>query len=293
MHGYFSLGRENCKIENFSSTINPMSKKDLLTALKEVPVPSIKYYKSIGSTNSEALTWAENGAAEYSLVFADCQTAGRGRLNRRWVTHPGAGLAFSIILNPTPAEAAQLALFSPLGAMAVASVLTDDYSLSGVEVKWPNDVLIQGSKVCGVLAESLWLGNHPQSVIIGIGINITPLSLPPAKEALFPAVCIESVLERSINRFEFLAAVLRAFIDWRPQLGSTTFTKAWEQKLAYKGEFVQIIEEGQTAIEGQLMGVSPSGHLLLMTQNEKMIAITSGDVHLRLAARNNHTHLGE
>jgi BirA family biotin operon repressor/biotin-[acetyl-CoA-carboxylase] ligase len=269
-----------------------MSKKDLRTALKELPVPSIKYYKTIGSTNSEALTWAENGAVEYSLVFADCQTDGRGRLNRRWVTHPGAGLAFSIILHPTPGEAALLALFSPLAAMAVASVLTDDYSISGVEVKWPNDVLIQGSKVCGVLAESLWLGNHPQSAIIGIGINITPRSLPPTEETLFSAVCIESVLERSINRFVFLAAVLRAFIDWRPHLESAAFIEAWEQKLAYKGEIVQIIEEGQTTIEGQLMGISPGGHLRVLTQNQKMLNITSGDVHLRLAPKNDTTCLG-
>jgi BirA family biotin operon repressor/biotin-[acetyl-CoA-carboxylase] ligase len=252
-------------------------------ALADLPLPSIKYYETIDSTNNEALAWVEHGAAEYSLVFADNQTAGRGRLNRRWVTHSGSALSFSVILHPSPDEAPLLPLFSPLGALAVASALTGDFGASGVEVKWPNDVLIHRRKVCGVLAETVWLGDRPQSIIIGIGINITPRSIPPSNEVIFPAACVESALGGSINRFGFLASVLRSLINWRNQLGSVTFCKAWEHQLAFKGEVVRVEEEGQPPVVGYLLGIAPNGHLQLKTQDDKFLDVAFGDVHLRPA----------
>ncbi|MEN4100610.1 MAG: biotin--[acetyl-CoA-carboxylase] ligase, partial [Anaerolineaceae bacterium] len=118
--------------------------------LAGLPVSELRYFDSIGSTNDEALRWAEQGAPDAALVVADTQTAGRGRMDRRWVTRPGVALAFSLALRPTPVEASALGLFSPLGALAVAAALRENYGLLA-EVKWPNDVLLERRKCCGIL----------------------------------------------------------------------------------------------------------------------------------------------
>jgi BirA family transcriptional regulator, biotin operon repressor / biotin---[acetyl-CoA-carboxylase] ligase len=96
-----------------------MDEQTLRKALAGVPLADIRYFPSTDSTNTKALEWAQTGAKEYSLVIAEAQTAGRGRLNRSWVTTPGSSLAFSLILFPNAEETKRLALFSPLGALAV------------------------------------------------------------------------------------------------------------------------------------------------------------------------------
>src|SRR5574340_863899 len=89
-----------------------MPKDDLIRPLEGLPIPAIRYFDSIGSTNDAALRWAEAGAADGSLVVADQQTSGRGRLGRSWVTNPGAALAFSMVLRPSDDEMGRLELFS-------------------------------------------------------------------------------------------------------------------------------------------------------------------------------------
>ena len=126
----------------------PAPLQSILTGL---PLGGLRYFDSIGSTNDEALAWARAGAPDYSLVVADTQTAGRGRLQRRWVTNPGAALAFSLVLWPAPQERQCLPRFSPLGAVAVRQALAVVFGLPA-EIKWPNDVLLGRCKVAGVLA---------------------------------------------------------------------------------------------------------------------------------------------
>jgi BirA family biotin operon repressor/biotin-[acetyl-CoA-carboxylase] ligase len=102
----------------------------ITTKLSGLPVPQVRYFDTIGSTNDEAISWAASGAAEGCLVVADQQTSGRGRLGRRWVTTPGAALAFSLILHPHPAEQAQSRFFTALGALAVCQGLETSVGLS-------------------------------------------------------------------------------------------------------------------------------------------------------------------
>src|SRR4030042_1614769 len=101
---------------------------------------------------------AGSNRSDWTLVIADTQTAGRGRMNRKWVTEPGAGLAFTMIFRLKEFEKGHVNLFSPLAALAVAEALEEGYGLHPA-IKWPNDVLLNGKKTCGILAETSWLGD--------------------------------------------------------------------------------------------------------------------------------------
>ncbi len=257
-----------------------MSEKDIRSSLAGLPVPDLRYFKTIPTTNEEALRWGEAGAPEGVLVVADEQTAGRGRLNRRWVTRPGAALAFSLLLRPSEEEAARLALFSPLAALALRDALEQRYGL-GSQIKWPNDVLIAGHKVAGILVELAWLGSAPQSVVIGVGVNVAPQSVPPADEVIFPATSVEDQLGRPVERVELLRAVLEGMFAWRPRLGSPDFYRTWEQHLAYRGEWVEVQQPGQMPLVGRVAGIAPGGNLRLQAKDGQEISVAAGDVRLR------------
>lgn len=257
-------------------------RSSLQAALSGLPLGEIRWFESIGSTNDEALAWASAGAPNGSLVAADRQTRGRGRLGRSWETHPGAALAVSLILRPAVDEMEYFGLFSPLGGLAVCQALESEYSLPA-EIKWPNDVLVGRRKVCGVLAEAGWDGSALDSMVIGIGINVAPGSVPPAGQLNFPATCVEEALGRPVDRWRLLAAVVAQMIQLRPRLGSLQFLKAWEERLAYRGELVRLENSGGQPVNGTLLGVTSEGSLRLAREDGSEVHFSAGDVSLRPA----------
>jgi BirA family biotin operon repressor/biotin-[acetyl-CoA-carboxylase] ligase len=256
-----------------------MQTDQLRQILADLPVPAVRAFDTIGSTNDEALAWAEAGAEDGSLVVADQQTMGRGRLGRSWVTNPGAALAFSLILRPPVAEQENLGLFSPLAGLAVCLAL-QALNLPA-EIKWPNDVLLARRKTCGILAESAWQAGQLHGVVVGIGINVTPASVPPSDQVQFPATCVEAQLDKPLDRWELLHAVLESFFEWRNRLGSVEFIQAWQERLAFKGERVTLKNSGGQSFSGLLLGVNAQGNLRLRLADgmEKLVSV--GDVHLR------------
>ena len=112
-----------------------MDEREILKALEAIGIPRFKYYPQVGSTNDLAIEWAKAGSPEFSLVIANSQIAGRGRLNRNWVTNEGEGLAFSIVLRPKPDE--RISLFSALGGIAVCDTFIQNLLLPAT-IKWPN-----------------------------------------------------------------------------------------------------------------------------------------------------------
>lgn len=255
----------------------------LRASLKDLPVPAVRFFDSTGSTNQDALAWAELGAPDGSLVVADEQTAGRGRLNRQWVTSKGAALAFSLILRPTPEEAIKLGLFSPLAALAVRDALVEEYSLPA-QVKWPNDVLVNGRKISGILAEASWQGDRLSGMVIGVGVNVLRQAVPPANQLLFPATSVEDGLGRTVEREELLAVIMQRIFAWRFHLGKEDFLAAWENCLAYRGEEVRIDVPGNKVLEGTVLGIDSQGNLRLKIKSGGELAVLAGDVHLRPAA---------
>lgn len=257
-----------------------MDEKEISWLKRNLAVPAIRYFDSVGSTNDVALQWSREGAEDGSLVLADAQTAGRGRHARKWQTLPGAALAFSLILRPTHAEVDRLQLFSPLAGVAVCDALIRGWGLP-VEIKWPNDILIRRKKVCGILAETAWMGEEAEAVILGIGINVAQDSIPPADELQFPASCIEDEFGQSIPRYEILKMVVNSFFAWRKEMSRPGFFQYWQEHLAFQGEPVRIIEDGKTIVYGTQSGILPDGRLEIVTANDAKIGITAGDVHLR------------
>lgn len=251
---------------------------------------AVRQFPLIDSTNSEALRWLEHGAPDLALVIADAQSAGRGRQGRSWFTPPQAALAFSLVLSAAgmPA-AADLAGFptwlgrcTALGALAVCQTLREDYRLPA-EIKWPNDVLLAGRKTAGVLAEACWQGDQLMGIVVGIGVNVTAASVPADEQVIFPATCVEAALGRQVNRFELLRAILARLLHWKKQLAEPAFLQAWEEQLAWRGKWVNILSEGQVIRTGQLLGLDEDGQLRLRDAQGKIFSITVGELRLRPA----------
>lgn len=257
-------------------------RSSLQASLSGLPLGEIRWFESIGSTNDEALAWASAGAPDGSLVAADRQTRGRGRLGRSWETRPGAALAFSLILRPAADEMDYFGLFSPLGGLAVCQALESEYNLPA-EIKWPNDVLVSRRKVCGVLTEAGWNGSALDNMVVGIGINVAPGSVPPASQLNFPATCVEEALGRPVDRWQLLVAVITQLIQLRPRLGSLQFLKTWEERLAYRGELVRLENSGGQPVNGTLLGVTPEGSLRLAREDGSEVHFSAGDLRLRPA----------
>lgn len=243
-------------------------------------VKSLRYFNTIGSTNTEALQWLARGAEDFSLVIADEQTSGRGRFDRLWVTRPASSLAFSLILKPTGIDPDQVALFSPLCGIAVQEAVSDLLGLHPL-IKWPNDVLIDRKKFCGILVEAAWQADGLQGVILGIGINISPDSVPESVHQNFPATCLESSCIAPVDRYQLLRQVLISIQKWRNQLGSPAFMQQWETNLAFKHEWIRIEHSEKPSIIGKVKGIDPLGRLLLEQENGDEVSIEIGDVHLR------------
>ena len=169
-----------------------------------------RYFDSIGSTNTEALAWAEAGAPEGALVVANHQTEGRGRWGRSWLSAPGSLLQFSLILRPDmPVE--RLGLVTTALGVACADVIE---VLAGVPtgIKWPNDVIVRGRKLAGILVESKLTGPKLTTAIAGVGINVgwERAEVPDEIAERATSIAIESD-STPPSRADLLGAILASF----------------------------------------------------------------------------------
>ncbi|HET7010297.1 MAG TPA: biotin--[acetyl-CoA-carboxylase] ligase [Anaerolineales bacterium] len=237
----------------------------------------VHFYESIGSTNDRAKELAEAGAPEGTLVVADEQTAGRGRGGRTWFTPPGAGLAFSVVLRSQHHPSEMQSVWTALGALATREGLLE--LGAAAEIKWPNDVLVDGRKVAGVLAEAAWRDEALAYVVIGIGVNVHPGSVPGPKTLDYPAECVDTVVGRRVDRAELLAGILGALNRWHRSFRLGEILTAWEAALAFRGEEVHVEGEGR-AWRGRLSGLGPRGELRLRLENGDSLLL-QGAMHLR------------
>lgn len=232
-------------------------------ALSAIPLGGLRVFQTVASTNDEALAWASAGAPDMSLVVADEQTAGRGRLGRRWSTPAGCALALSLIVRGAVAGSGSLGRLSGYGAVAVAEACE---TLGGMAcIKWPNDVLLRNGKVAGVLVEASWSGNTLDGAVVGIGINVLGASAPQAALLRYPATSLEASLEETPDRLQVLGLVVTALTEWRQRLESDAFMRCWTDRLAFRGQDVVVTREGAEPIRGILDGLDADGSLRLIT----------------------------
>ncbi len=256
-----------------------MNLNELRKSFAKLPLGDVRYFETIGSTNDEALAWAAADTPDLSVVIADEQTAGRGRLDRKWFTPKGTALAFSIVLRPTTEERPHLSRVVGLAALAVAEALRK----LGLDarIKWPNDILIHDHKVCGILIESVWSGEDVDCVVIGIGVNVLRGSVPPEEMLQFPATSLEAELEQVPDRAEILQEILASLIALRPRLGTDEFLKQWDDLLALRGETIQVVTEKTPEVTGQISGLESDGSLKIRNEHGEFVTVRFGDVRLR------------
>lgn len=232
-------------------------------------------YPSLSSTNDIAKREARKGAREGTVILAEEQTAGRGRLKRAWLS-PKGSIALSIILHPTPAQLPSLIM---VASLAVAHCIEE---VSGLEtqIKWPNDVLINGKKVCGILIESDVRGSAVDYAVIGIGINV---NLKPADfpEIAATATSLAQELGREISRREMIRCLLVEAENLYLALPEDdSVFREWRDRLVTLGKEVELIS-GKTSYQGVAESVANDGSLLLRQPDGSLIKIVAGDVSLR------------
>lgn len=259
-----------------------MNPDSLEAALAGLPLGPYRYFDRTGSTQVEAAAWANSGAPHLALVVADEQVAGRGRFDRRWFTPPRAALAFSLVLRPGEAVNSSpgfIQQYTALGALALSSALAP-YGLAP-EIKWPNDVLLERKKTAGILVEAYWQADRLEALIMGIGVNVTPASVPPPEPLIYPATCVECALGRAVDRLALLRSILEQLFAWQARLGSPEFWQAWSDRLAFKGEWVRLEGSDTGLAEGLVQGLNQDGGLVLRGRDGREYTMYSGELRLR------------
>ena len=258
-----------------------MSENNFNRPLRDLPVGHRRHFTSLPSTNRYALEWIHEHPPEYSLVICDEQTAGYGRHQRIWYAQPGASLTFSLILYPTNLEIKELPLFSPLAALALCNALRSKGENVEAMVKWSNDVLLDGKKCAGILAEAVWQGNSLMGLVIGIGVNLCPIALPPQEKLFFPATSLEETLGEKVDRAALLHDILENLFALRSIFPSPEFLQCWRQRLAFLGQPVSISNPAGETHTGIFQDVDKHGYLLLKDKAGRLRSFPIGDVSLR------------
>jgi BirA family biotin operon repressor/biotin-[acetyl-CoA-carboxylase] ligase len=256
-----------------------MDLESLQTGLAGLGLSDIHYFATTGSTNSDAADMLRTGGVDRTLLVADEQTRGRGRAGRGWHTPPGTALAFSLLLrfdddSPPPA----LPTYAGLGALAVSTAL-ESLGLQP-QIKWPNDVLLGGRKMTGILPEAYWQGDRLQAVVLGIGLNARAGARPPADDKGMPATYLDAHTDRHQDRVALLAVILEQLFAWQRRQGQPEFMSAWEDRLAYRSERVEI-QSGQEWLQGVLEGLDAEGALRIRLDSGQINVFQAGDLRLR------------
>jgi len=241
-------------------------------------VPQILRVESLPSTNLEAARLAGEGAAEGLCVVAREQTAGRGRLQRQWLSPKDAGLYFSILLRPQ-LQQSDWPLLTLAAAVAAHDALRDASGLQA-DIKWPNDLLVNEKKIGGILAETVETPSG-RAVVVGIGINLTRQSFPGT--LTLEATSVETVTGRVDQLENLLAALIAALGKHYAMLnepgGRAGMLEAWDERSSYaEGKVVRVVEEGGDIFVGTTRGLEPDGALRVETSDAKIRLVRAGDV---------------
>jgi len=238
----------------------------------------IHYFSAVDSTNSCARQLAERGAEEGEIVIAESQNHGRGRLGRPWVSPPYLNLYFSVVLRPKlpPIDAPQITL---MAAVALADTVASFIPVAPV-IKWPNDVLVRGRKLAGVLTESSGDSVRIEFVILGIGVNLNyPRSLMP--EAIRQrATSIVELTQKNISREAFVRRLIQDLDRCYGELeegGFDPLATRWEARFGFRGKKVRV-EMTDRVLIGRAKGIDRDGALILEDEMGQCQRVVAGDV---------------
>ena len=264
------------------STPDLLHPDDLVARLGPTAVVGrdIRVFQETTSTNDVIEKLARDGVKEGAVVFADSQSGGRGRLGRKWLSPGHRGLWFSVLLRPhlRPQAATQLTVASAIALRRAIALLTG----LKPEIKWPNDILIRGKKVSGILTELSAELDQVQHVILGIGVNVNlnPSDFPPDLRRL--ATSLKAELGRPVSRPELAVTILRELDKDYARVTSGQFAAVadeWEQHCTTLSHEV-VITIGGRQLRGRAESLTDDGALLLRTDHGRLERIIGGDVTL-------------
>jgi len=235
------------------------------------------YFRELTSTNDIAKELAVRGAREGTVIVAETQTSGRGRLKREWIS-PEGGLWLSVLLRPKtePKHAPKLTLMT---SVAVAKTICKLFPLKA-EIKWPNDVLVNHKKVCGILTEAKTRREALVFVIVGIGINANfnvnalPVSLRDSSTTL------KEELKKEIERESLLRTLLEeteSYYDMFTEEKFDNILQEWRNSASFLGSYVEIVSHTEK-IKGWAMDIDRNGALMVKLKDRTMRRVLSGDI---------------
>jgi BirA family transcriptional regulator, biotin operon repressor / biotin---[acetyl-CoA-carboxylase] ligase len=239
---------------------------------------TIHHFLETGSTNDAARQLADQGAPEGTLVLAEEQTQGRGRLGRAWLSERGAGIYASILLRPVlkPRDVAVLTL---VAAVAASEAIELDCGLRA-DIKWPNDLLLSGRKCCGILSEMQAERDDVRYVIVGIGINVNHSVFPEELSQRATSLRIEG--KRTYSRVALLCEFLLRFellYDDLQRGSLATVLQRWVDRSSFAfGKQVSVDLSSGKMVDGQTVGLSALGNLKVKLADGRVEEVMSGDI---------------
>jgi BirA family biotin operon repressor/biotin-[acetyl-CoA-carboxylase] ligase len=254
---------------------------ELRSALKtHVMGREILPFGRVTSTNDIAFSLAEAGSGEGTIVIAEEQTRGKGRLGRGWHSPPGLGLWFSLILRPAM-EPYQSSTVSLAVALAAASILRERYRIDA-RIKWPNDVLVGSKKICGILTEAEFSDGGVEFVIVGLGVNVKhdPGDFPPALRETATSIRIETSAD--VGRVYVFSALLAAVEEKYGSLCAKGFEGIKREILPLSSLMGNLtrVKTGKGVVEGIAVDIDETGALVLRTETGMQEKVLAGEATL-------------
>lgn len=239
----------------------------------------IFYFLSIDSTNTKANQLAEEGYPTGTLVVAERQESGKGRRGRNWASPEGNGIFMTLILKPeiNPNNASMLTL---VAALAVSKAITKCTGRPA-GIKWPNDIVMNGKKVCGILTEMSAQFDYVNHIVIGIGINVHNESFPEELSHMATSLYLES--KEHFNRAALIEEILEQFEDYYAVYLKTEdlsgLVKEYDNSLVNRNQQVKVLDPKEP-FEGKAMGITPRGELIVDTWESRKL-VYAGEVSVR------------
>lgn len=240
----------------------------------------VLYFDTIDSTNTKAQELAEKGYPSGTLVVADKQESGKGRRGRSWVSPSGTGIFMTLMIKPdiNPNNASMLTL---VAALAVAKAIT---SVTGEEalIKWPNDIVVNSKKVCGILTEMNAQFDYINHIVVGIGINVHNESFPEEISQMASSLMIEAG-GRRFHRAQIIAETMAYFEQYYDTFLKTqdlsALVREYDELLVNRNKSVRVLDPKEP-FDGKAMGITPKGELIVDTWESRKL-VSSGEVSVR------------
>ena len=240
----------------------------------------VLYFDTIDSTNTKAQELAEKGYPSGTLVVADKQESGKGRRGRSWVSPSGTGIFMTLMIKPdiNPNNASMLTL---VAALAVAKAIT---SVTGEEamIKWPNDIVVNSKKVCGILTEMNAQFDYINHIVVGIGINVHNESFPEEISQMASSLMIEAGGKR-FHRAQIIAETMSYFEQYYDTFLKTqdlsALVREYDELLVNRNKSVRVLDPKEP-FDGKAMGITPKGELIVDTWESRK-QVSSGEVSVR------------